>query len=133
MERGFLIDTHVWLWWRSAPERLGRRTLAVMEDAASPLWLSVASVWEIAIKAAIGKLRLPAPWERHVPEALLEDGIQALPVELPHVLALEALPLHHRDPFDRILVAQARTERLTLVTADPSFLPYEVPLLRASS
>lgn len=126
-----LLDTHVWLWLQVAPERLSERSLAIVSDSSNELLLSAASAWEIAIKHALGKLRLPSPPGEYVPRRLETSGTTALPVELRHALHVATLPAHHRDPFDRLLVAQAQLERLPLISADPQLAAYDVEVLPA--
>lgn len=121
-----LLDTHVWLWLQTTPERLSGEALELVQDGSNELFLSAASAWEIAIKYALGKLPLPEPPDRYVPSRLATSGTTPLPVDLRHALHVAALPRHHRDPFDRLLVAQAQLEDLVLVTADGQFGPYEV-------
>ncbi len=121
-----LLDTHVWLWLQTEPDRLGPTTLGMLADTGNELLLSAASSWEIAIKYGLGKLALPEPPTVYVPERMRRSGVGALPVSHPHTLAVAALPPHHRDPFDRLLVAQANLENLTFVTADPAFGRYDV-------
>ena len=123
----FLLDTHVWLWLQVSPHRvppdlLGQLTLA---DA---VYLSAASTWEIAIKNRLGKLPLPEPPTSYVPERMTRSGTEPLRVEIHHTLAAGQLPLHHRDPFDRLLVAQSRILSLPLVTADERLGAYDVDL-----
>jgi len=127
-----LLDTHVWLWAVSAPERLGDQAREVLEAADNELLLSAASVWEISIKVGLGKLTLPEPPDRFVPGRMARDRIAALPVTVPHALAVANLPSVHRDPFDRMLVAQAKTEVLPILTADPVFLRYDVEVFPAN-
>ena len=124
-----IIDTECWLWWHLSPERLGSRALALFEERRAPLLLSAASSWEIAIKAELGKLRLPAPPDRFVPQQLAEDDIDGLPITHAHVLRVASLPAHHSDPFDRLLVAQAVLERCSLLTADPQLTAYDVEII----
>jgi PIN domain nuclease of toxin-antitoxin system len=128
----FLIDTHCWLWWLSEPERLNARARRWIAGRRNAIFFSAASAWEIAIKAALGKLRLPEPAETYVPSRVTSQGMVPLPVNQRHALHLETMPLHHRDPFDRMLIAQAQVETLAILTADPKFLPYEVEVLWAS-
>jgi PIN domain nuclease of toxin-antitoxin system len=129
--RRTLLDTECWLWWHLSPDRLGARALALFEERRSPLLLSAASSWEIAIKTALGKLDLPSPPDRFVPEQLAEDGIDSLAIEHSHALRVAGLPPHHSDPFDRLLVAQAQLERCALLTADPQLLAYDVEVVWA--
>ena len=125
-----LLDTHVWLWMLSNPERLGE-ALEVIEDPASRLLLSAASSWEIAIKYALGRLPLPEPPSSYVPDRIRWSGVTPLPVEHAHALAVAELPAHHRDPFDRLLIAQARLEGVPIITADPQLRTYGVELIAA--
>ncbi len=125
----FLLDTHVWLWWITEPERLPGRMVAALESPANRPLLSVASSWEIAVKYAIGKLPLPESPETFVPTRLKRDDIETLPIEHRHALHVASLPAHHGDPFDRLLIAQARLENIPVATIDPKFQAYEVRLL----
>ena len=129
--RRTLLDTECWLWWHLSPERLGAAALALFEDRRSPLLLSAASSWEIAIKTALGKLDLPSPPDRFVPEQMAEDGIDPLAIEHVHALRVARLPPHHSDPFDRLLVAQAQLERCAFLTADAQILDYDVEIVWA--
>lgn len=125
-----LLDTHIWLWMKDDSGRIPspiRRRLS--RDSVS-LYLSAACVMEISIKLSIGKLPMDVPASEFVGR-LLSQGAIPLPVGIDHALAAGALPLHHRDPFDRTLVAQARVEGFTLVTADPRIMQYDVPTLDA--
>lgn len=122
-----LLDTHVALWWWFEDARLAAPTVTAIAEA-DRVYVSAASAWEIAIKAALGKLEAP----EDVGTALDASGFHALDVTVPHALAADALPRHHRDPFDRMLVAQARQESLTLVTADRRLALYEVAILSAA-
>lgn len=123
-----LLDTHAFLWFVAGDRRLGARARRALErDDAKPM-LSVASVWEMAIKASLGRLELPEPLERYL-ASKLSTNLQLLPLELGHVLAVERLPFHHQDPFDRVLVAQASAERMPIVTKDPAFKKYRVDIV----
>ena len=121
----FLLDTHVFLWLLAEPERLGPHIQA-LEDPANELFLSAASSWEIAIKSKLGRLTLPDDPRRYVPESMRAIGVDPLSVDHSHALAVFDLPPHHRDPFDRLLVAQAHALRLPIVTADAQIARYEV-------
>jgi PIN domain nuclease of toxin-antitoxin system len=119
-----LLDTQAFLWWVSDDPRLSVRARRAI--AAAPCLLSIASCWEMAIKAGLGKLDIPRPLERFLQEQLEVNGFSLLPVSLEHVSAVAELPFHHRDPFDRLLAAQARREELAIVSADPVFRKYGV-------
>jgi PIN domain nuclease of toxin-antitoxin system len=120
-----LLDTHVLIWWDEG-RRLSREARRAIRDA-QEVYVSAASAWEIAIKTALGRLR-PA---RTIEDAVLESGFTELPITFRHASRVSSLASHHRDPFDRLLVAQAAVEGLTLVTRDPAFQPYGIDLLRA--
>jgi PIN domain nuclease of toxin-antitoxin system len=128
--RRLLLDTHVWLWWQAGDARLGAQTRLLLQRA-SEVRFSAASAWEIAIKVAIGKLTLPT--DADIGAELAHSGFLALPVEIEHAEAVRHLPSLHGDPFDRLLVAQARVEGLTLVTADRQLAAYGVTVLDAAA
>jgi PIN domain nuclease of toxin-antitoxin system len=121
-----LLDTHVVLWWLADDATLSDEIKAML-DHEPDVFLSAATVWEIAIKQAIGKLKEPA----ELPEQIRDSGFRELPITSQHAVAAGRLPLIHRDPFDRMLVAQAQLEDLTLVTRDPEIRRYDVALLQA--
>ncbi|MGE0387501.1 MAG: type II toxin-antitoxin system VapC family toxin [Gammaproteobacteria bacterium] len=121
-----LLDTHVFLWWVEGDRELPRRARAAIVEPDNECFLSIASAWELTIKAALGKLRLAVPVRRYVADHLAANAFSLLPVDLAHLGRLEGLPAHHGDPFDRLLVAQALEEELTVVTADPVFRKYGV-------
>lgn len=121
-----LLDTCAFLWWCADAEELSPAARAAIADAGNECFLSLASCWEMAIKASLGKLALAQSIERFVPEQLAANDFQLLDIRLRHIGRLEGLPFHHRDPFDRLLVAQAQAEGLTLVSADPSLAAYDV-------
>lgn len=121
-----LVDTHVFLWWNEASSKLSRTAHRLLADRANDLYLSVVSAWEIVLKVQTGKLELPTPAPNYIPARLNHYGIAALGVTLEHVLASSALPWYHRDPFDRMLVAQAQVEELTIVTHDSQVRKYAV-------
>lgn len=124
-----LLDTHTFLWAVSDPDRLSPQAAELIADEANEVRLSVASVWEIAIKYSLGKLKLPSSPATFVPQCLVATDIAPLPVELSHALAAAALPSHHRDPFDRLLIAQSQIERMPLISADRNLAPYDVKIL----
>lgn len=125
----FLLDTHTFIWWDSDPAKLSPRVISLCQDRKNILLLSVASIWEIQIKHQLGKLKLGLPLARLVKTHQQVNQVQVLSVMLEHVLALENLPSPHRDPFDRLLIAQARTEGAVLLSQDPVFEDYPVRLL----
>ena len=118
-----LVDTHIFLWWCADDRRLGSAEREAIRNPANEVYLSAASVWEIVLKQALGRLRVPAP----ASAAALRLGFQPLPITFEHAEATASLPSLHRDPFDRLLVAQARVESLTLITHDPSIRSYPGP------
>jgi PIN domain nuclease of toxin-antitoxin system len=124
-----LLDTHVFLWLLADDPRLPATARAVAEDVHVVPLLSVASVWEMAIKVALGKLALPSEIGTFVPEALARTGVQLLPIEVAHVARTERLPHLHRDPFDRLLVAQAQQEGCRLMSGDAHLRGYDVTVL----
>jgi PIN domain nuclease of toxin-antitoxin system len=126
-----LLDTQVWLWMLAAPERLSEPARALVIATDNELLLSAASAWEIAIKYALGKLRLPETPGDLIPRLMTRTGITPLPIHHRHALHVASLPARHRDPFDRLLIAQAQIERLPILTADRSFALYDVELLSA--
>ena len=127
-----LLDTHAWLWTVSAPERLSSHARSLVEGREHDVYLSAASAWEIAIKYSQGKLRLPDPPLKYVPSRLEQFGFVTLSIDQAHALHASALPLHHHDPFDRILIAQAQLEHLPILTSDPVFAAYDVRTIAAS-
>jgi PIN domain nuclease of toxin-antitoxin system len=126
-----LLDTHVFLWYISADPKLPAAFRTAIQDPANAVFLSVASVWEAVIKYSLGKLPLPAPPEEYLPRQRELHGIATLPLEEGALTHLAKLPPLHRDPFDRILVAQALQHDLTMVTVDSAVKAYPVKLLPA--
>jgi PIN domain nuclease of toxin-antitoxin system len=120
-----LLDTQCFLWWFAEPERLNEEAISHIADESNELWLSVASVWEMGIKVAIAKLPLPEPLDSYVSSRMMKLGAKSLEITTSHALRTVALPLHHRDPFDRMLIAQAQMESMILVTADSMFKEYQ--------
>jgi PIN domain nuclease of toxin-antitoxin system len=121
-----LLDTHAFLWWITDSPRLSTRVLQFVRDPANSLFLSAASGWEIAIKAGIGKLHLSEDLDAFIDEQLTLNRIDVLPVQMSHVLFVRKLPAHHRDPFDRLLIAQSLIEGMPLITVDPPIVRYPV-------
>lgn len=121
-----LLDTHTFIWWDSDPNRLSRQALALLEDQKSILLLSVTSIWEIQIKTQLGKLKLNLPLAEIVESQQRTNKIEILPITQAHAFALDNLPILHKDPFDRMLVAQANVEDAVLVTGDPIIAQYPV-------
>lgn len=126
-----LLDTQCWLWMQASPERFSSSALRLIKNTENELLLSAASSWEIAIKTSLGKLSLPMPPADYVPDRLRSSGVTGLPIEHSHALHVASLPLHHRDPFDRMLIAQAQLERLTILTADRQLSLYDVQIEEA--
>jgi PIN domain nuclease of toxin-antitoxin system len=120
-----LLDTHAALWWLAGDARFGTAAAAQVEDGTNQVLLSAAVVWEVAIKRSLGQLRSPDD----LAGTLMEAGAQPLDVRIEHAATVERLPWHHRDPFDRVLVAQAMVERATIVSRDAAFGDYDVPVL----
>ena len=121
-----LLDTHTFLWWVEDDPHLSRKARAAVSEPGNDCFLSLASSWEMAIKVSLGKLKLASPIERFIPDQLAANGFRELPIEFRHVARVARLPFHHRDPFDRLLAAQALEEDITVVSADKVFTPYRV-------
>lgn len=121
-----LLDTHVFLWWIEGDAGLSRKANRTIADPTNECLLSLASCWEMATKISLGKLKLPGVMERFIPEQLAVNAFRQLDIEFKHVARVAALPFHHKDPFDRLLVAQALEERLPIVSADRVFRRYGV-------
>jgi PIN domain nuclease of toxin-antitoxin system len=128
-----LLDTSCWLWMVAASDRLGPQARARLEDRSNELILSAASSWEMAIKYALGKLPLPEPPDQYIPSRIEATGVTPLRVEHSHALAVAALPRHHRDPFDRLLIAQAGLEGVPVMTADKAFRGYDIEVIPAAA
>ena len=124
-----LLDTHAFLWWIADDPSLSTRARRAIAGAANEVYLSAASAHEMAIKAGLGRLRLREPLEELVPREVAACGFRVLPVQLSHALGVSSLPPIHRDPFDRLLVAQARIEDLALVTIDKALGRYGVKIV----
>ena len=124
-----LLDTHAFIWSFDEPEKLSPKALALLADDDNELVISVASVWEIQIKIQLGRLKFTLPLRELIESQKQTNGIQVLPVALNHVLALDTLPALHKDPFDRLLVAQANVEGAFIVSRDPMFSGYPVKVV----
>jgi len=121
-----LLDTHAFLWWVNDAPELSAKARKAIADPGNECLLSLASCWEIAIKASIGKLKLAGTVERFIPEQLAANNFGRLDIDFRHVARVATMPFHHRDPFDRLLAAQAEEEKLAIVSADPVFQSYGV-------
>ncbi len=126
-----LLDTHTFLWFAVAAlgVSLPPPTRELLEEKSNTLYLSTASVWETAIKVSTGKLSLPQPIRQIVDTQLNQNDVKLLDIRLAHIELIETMPFHHKDPFDRLLIAQAQAENLTIVSVDPAFDPYGVKRL----
>ncbi len=123
----YLLDTHTFLWWMDDPSLLSDQAKSAIKNGRNTVYVSAAGIWEIVIKRALGKLEIP----HNIEEALKANRFFELPITMAHALVVETLPGHHRDPFDRMLIAQSISEGLTLVTRDPDILKYSVTYLVA--
>ena len=122
-----LLDTHVFLWWLDDNPMLSVKAKSAIADARNPVFISAASVWELRIKEAIGKLEIPENFY----SVIRKEPFEPLDITIEHAHTVGVLPFHHRDPFDRMLVAQCMIEKLTLVTRDALLEKYEIPILKA--
>jgi PIN domain nuclease of toxin-antitoxin system len=127
-----LLDTHVWLWMQAEPEKLNQSARTLIEDARNELLFSAASVWEIAIKVRAGKLQIPEPVPRYVASRMQSSGVSALAVSHSHAAGVADLPGHHRDPFDRLLIAQALAEGVPILSSDAQLDAYDSERIAAS-
>ena len=123
-----LLDTHAFLWFMAGDPRLSRTARRAIEDNEGELWLSAASVWEMAIKSSLRRLTLPARTSDYIADKV-QRGLQILTIDWPVAAAVERLPFHHRDPFDRLIIAQAQAERVDVVTKDRVFRRYGVKVV----
>lgn len=124
-----LLDTHAFLWFVAGDERLPHPMRELIADGANDVSVSVASLWEMAIKISTGKLHVAEPLELFIARELSRNRLELLLIDLPHLAQVAVLPFHHRDPFDRLLIAQAAVEQMPLVSADNWFDPYGVTRL----
>lgn len=126
-----LLDTHVFLWWLDDHDRLGKIALKEIGNAENVVWVSAVVAWEIAIKVSLGRLQIEGDVQSRLPGELEYYDFRPLPISLQHALAVMDLPPHHGDPFDRLLIAQALTDGLRIVTADSKFSAYGTSILEA--
>lgn len=124
-----LLDSHAFVWMHEEPHKLSVKVASEILNPANQIFLSVAAVWELQIKIKLGKFSFSDTLENVIIEERRRNNLQILPVELSHALYLENLPLHHKDPFDRLLISQAVVENMILVSADANFAKYQVNLL----
>lgn len=124
-----LLDTHALLWFVAGDSNLSLAARSAIEDAGNTRYISHATAWEIAIKLRLGKLQIGSNYSDLFPKAITANGFLMLPPDFSHYLELLTIPLHHRDPFDRLLIAQATVEKLTLVTCDPEIMAYAISIL----
>lgn len=124
----FLLDTHLFLWWITKYPRLDKKIRSVIENPSHRITASVVSAWEVSLKNRARKLPLKTTLE----ETFAEPGFEILPITLAHILELHRLPMVHKDPFDRMLIAQARVEKLTLITADRKIWKYRVATMKVN-
>lgn len=124
-----LLDTHTFLWWITDKDRLSRRARNLIGRGDNDILFSAVSGWEIAVKAGLGRIDLPSNPEQFIPQQIAANAFEVLPIQLRHALRVFALPSLHRDPFDRMLVAQAAVERLPILSGDPQFGGYPVEIV----
>jgi PIN domain nuclease of toxin-antitoxin system len=124
-----LLDTHSFLWFINGSPQISTNARTLIEDASNQPLLSAASLWEMAIKLSLGKLSLAQPFEVLIPQQMRLNGIKLLGIEIEHTAAVSKLPFHHRDPFDRLLIAQAMVEQIPIVSADTAFDTYSIKRL----
>ncbi|GDX84821.1 twitching motility protein PilT [Methylococcaceae bacterium] len=123
-----LLDTHTFLWLRNAPEKVSEKVLGAYFEMDNNVFLSMASVWEMQIKSQLGKLELDLPFKTIIQTQCMNNGLQILPIETSHIFALTELPFHHKDPFDRVILIQAKLENLKLASVDSVFHHYDIEL-----
>ena len=124
-----LLDTHAFLWWITGDERLSGRISQAIADGRNEMFVSAASVWEIAIKGRLGRLSIPGDPGKFIGGQIAENCFRGLPIVAEHALRVWTLPDHHRDPFNRMLVAQAQVEGLALVSRDPQVAQYDIEVV----
>lgn len=124
-----LLDTHAFIWWVTDDSRLSSTARGIIADDSNVLFLSAASAWEIVIKVRLGKLNLPEPPETYIPSRLTMNRFESLPIQMVHALQVVNLPDFHRDPFDRIIIAQSQVEKMPIVTVDTKITRYPVDVI----
>jgi PIN domain nuclease of toxin-antitoxin system len=129
MNLDLLFDTHSFIWWADEPMKLSRAALAALEDENNRLFVSDVSIWEMQIKVHLGKMKLKLPLEDLIESQQRDNEVAILQITTEHILALDNLPFHHKDPFDRLLIVQSIVEDFTIVTADTEFPAYPAKLL----
>jgi PIN domain nuclease of toxin-antitoxin system len=125
----YLLDTMIWLWSVDSVEKLNQECRAILENGREEIYFSAAAAWEISIKARLGKVHLPGPPAQVIPAFMAKQGLRPLPVTHLHAVKVYDLPLHHNDPFDRLIIAQAISEEMAALTADSDFRKYPVKVL----
>ena len=121
-----MLDTHVLFWWLKYDPHLSPAARRAISQDMSEVYVSSASVWEIAIKSSLGKIKIDRPLDQFIPEQLSANGFKPLEIGFRHIVQVNTMPFHHKDPFDRLLAAQAREEKLLIVSADPIFTQYGI-------
>lgn len=122
----YLLDTHPFLWIITDDSKLSKKARDIYLDSENDIFLSMASIWELAIKSSLGKISLDKPLNEFVSEHVLGNNIEILEIKLPHVLRIEQLPFHHRDPFDRLIISQAIEDSLPILAGDKAFDSYKI-------
>jgi len=129
IKQKFLFDTHAFLWLRNEPQKVSKLALQIYQNPDNTAYLSMASLWEMQIKKQLGKLQFELSLSEMIEEQCLLNDLKLLPIEQGHIFELSNLPLFHKDPFDRLLIAQARVEKIPIITADSLFVQYPVEVI----
>ncbi len=124
-----LLDTHAFIWLDTQPEKLSKTAMDICQDTNNQMYLSMASLWEMQIKVQLGKLKLKIPLADMLTVQQQENDLNVLNIALPHIYQLQALPFHHNDPFDRLIIAQSVLENMTLISVDEKFKAYDISVL----
>ncbi len=122
----YILDTHTFLWFITDDPTLSSNARNLIEDINNERLLSIASVWEIAIKTSLGKLELARPFEEFIPQQLRQNYVDLLPIEIPHLAKVSKLPFHHKDPFDRLIISQSLVERIPIISVDDKLDNYNI-------